>query len=326
MVGTVAVMCYDSTVIYFYYGENGFAIQRRVTAVTTKFDEQYGAEAVTHFDATEIEPQELIAGIVNIDLLATRRLIVVRGLDNAKVAWEKLGDNLGRVPDDTDLVIVVAKPDKRTRTYKDLLGSAQAHEFSMLRPQELRKWLLDETRTAKLTIDTAAINELLTITSGDANPQARLATEIAKFQALNRPINVDLVRQIVEPNLATNAFAILNLALAGQRAEAGIELRRLRESGEDANKFFGLLASQIFALAAAIHTDVKAETARQLKIHPFQLSKARQLARVLGDEATSRQRIKKITRLLADTDAKIKQSRADEAWTLVEVALMKPIV
>jgi DNA polymerase III delta subunit len=250
---------------------------------------------------------------------------VACGFENAKTTWEKLGENFGRVPDDTDIIVIAAKPDKRTKTYKELLKLAKAREFSIPKPAELKNWLFDEVRAAGLTIDAAAASELLTITSGDNNPQARLSSEIAKFRTLGRPVDVDLVRQIVEPNLATNAFDILNLTLTGQRSEVAAELKNLRNSGEDANKFFGLLMTQVFALAAAVFVGSDAETARQLKIHPFQLSKARDLARELGDGAAGKRCVRKITKTLADTDAKMKLSHADEAWVLVEAALARII-
>jgi DNA polymerase-3 subunit delta len=236
-----------------------------------------------------------------------------------------LGDNLSRVPDETDLIIVATKPDKRTKTYKTLLKSAKSREFPMLKPPEMKNWLFDETRQLGIKIDALAVNELLGITGGDSDQQARLSAEIAKFQTLGQPVTVDLVRKIVEPNLTTNAFEILNLALNGKRREMAAEIKNLRESGEDANKFLGLLASQIFALSAAVFasTGLAKEVAGDLKIHPFQLARMRDLADQLGSD--SQRKIRKITKILADADAGIKLSRADEAWVLIEMALAKII-
>jgi DNA polymerase III delta subunit len=312
-------------VIYFYHGENEFALQRQIDAVTVKFGEQHGAEAITYLDASETEPQNLLAEIVNINMFAPRRLIIIKNASKSKVTWEMLGENLTRVPDETELIIVTTKPDKRTKTYKDLLKSTKSREFLNLDPREIKSWLSSEARGAELKIEPAAIDELLVITGGDNNQQARLATEIAKFQTLGRPVDVELVRQIVEPNLATNAFDILRLAITSNRQAVSSELKQLRESGEDANKFFGLLASQIFALAAAVFAGTGSETVRNLKIHPFQLAKMRDLAEELGDTTTRKQRVKKITQIFADVDAKAKLSRADEAWILIETALAKII-
>lgn len=311
--------------IYFYYGENEFTLRRQVEDVAAKFAENYGEAAITRLDISEVEPQNLIAEIVNINMFAPQRLIIVRGAETARTTWDQIGDNLNRVPDGTDLIIIAVKPDKRTKTYKNLLKSARLQEFPVLQGSSLQRWLIDEALMMRIKIDAEAVDELLAITSGDSDQQARLSAEIAKLQILGRPISVDLVRQMVEPNLAVNAFDILNLAVLGKRREVATKLKNLRDLGEDANKFFGLLSSQVFALAAVIFVDSSAGTARTLRIHPFQLTKMRDLAREFDDMATGKRRVKKITRIFAETDARMKLSHTNEAWALIEIALMKII-
>jgi len=309
-------------VIYLYHGENEFALQRQIEVVTAKFAEQYDQAAITRLDASEIEPQNLLAEIVNINMFAPRRLIIIKDAEKNKATWDMLGENLTRVPDETDLIIVAAKPDKRTKTYKDLLKFAKVREFTNLKPHEIKNWLSEEMRASGIKTDTRAIDELITATAGDSDQQARLAAEIAKFQVLGRPVDVDLVRQVVEPNLATNAFEILGLAIRGDRRRVTAELKQLRESGEDANKFFGLLTSQVFAMATAVFAGSDAETAKKMKIHPFQLSKMRDLASQLGDVVMRKRRIAKITEIFAAADAKMKSSGGDP-WVIIELMLAK---
>jgi hypothetical protein len=83
----------------------------------------------------------------------------------------------------------------------------------------------------------------------------------------------------------------------------------------------GLLASQVFALAAAIVAGTSADVARELKIHPFQLSNMSSVARALGNADEQKRKIKKIAAKLADIDANMKLSRADAAWGYVEAGL-----
>ncbi|MCL2280788.1 DNA polymerase III subunit delta [Candidatus Saccharibacteria bacterium] len=298
-------------------------LQRRVDAVAAKFSEQHSIEAITRLDATEIEPQNLLAEIVNINMFAPQRLVIIKDASATKAIWQILGDNLARIPDGTELIITAIKPDKRTKTYKDLLKSAKTREFLNLKPGEMKSWLTNELRTMNLEVNTKTIDELINITSGDSDQQARLVSEITKLQVLGRPIDADLVRQIVEPNLATNAFEVLHLAITSDQRAVANELKHLRDSGEDANKFFGLLTSQIFTLAVAIFAGSHANVAKNLKIHPFQLTKMRDLADKLGDAVTQKKRIREISKIFMETDAKIKLSRPDETWVLIETALAK---
>jgi DNA polymerase III delta subunit len=111
------------------------------------------------------------------------------------------------------------------------------------------------------------------------------------------------------------------LAIAGERGKLTQELKNLRESGEDANKFLGLLASQIFALAAAVFLNKNIETSRELKIHPFQLTKAGELANQIGTATTQKRAVKKLAKIFAETDAKMKLADSKTAWRLVEISL-----
>jgi DNA polymerase III delta subunit len=304
-------------VIYFYYGENDFELKRQIDAATAKFATKFDADAVIKLDAGEIEPQNLLAEIVNINLFAPRRLVVVRGLDLNKAAWTLLGENLRRVPDEIELVVTASAPDKRTKTFKELMKVAKTREFTKIQGAALRKWASNEFAVAQVEAQNDAIDELIAATGGD---QWRMAAEIAKFAAFGRKVNKKLVQEIVEPNLETNAFEILSLALAGRRAETAAEIAKLRQI-EDANKFLGLLASQVFALVAAIHAGSGSDVAAKLKIHPFQLGKMRSLARTLGDAVEQKRRLRRASEILAETDAKMKLADAEKAWTLIAVGL-----
>lgn len=303
--------------IYFYYGENDFARRRAVDALVQKFSTEFGADSITKIDASEIEAQNLISEIVNINMFAPQRLMILSSLEENKSAWTAFAQNLGRIPDDTEIIVAAKAPDKRTKAFKELSKSAKTQEFKLLKGRDLSDWVMQEFHLRRVEFKTDAIDELVAATAGD---QWRLAAEIAKLALLDAVVTVEKVRQFVEPNLEANAFIIVEQAFGGQKSRALAELAKLKQF-EDPNKFFGLLSSQIFALAAAIHADGHANVAAELKIHPFQLSKMGDLARRLGDSSQQKQRLKKALEILAKTDAKLKLSRPNVGWTLIELAI-----
>lgn len=301
--------------ISFYYGDNDFIIKRQVDALVQKFAEKYGAENVSRIDGADIEAQELLAEIVNINLFALHRLVVLDRASKNKYSWEVLGDNLSRVPDETELIIVDTNPDKRTKTFKKLKINAKTHELKQPKDYELSDFVRREAAEQKVEIKPDAVGELIAYTGGD---QWRIASEIAKFRALDKLVTADLVRQFVEPELSANAFKLLDDLLNSRRDAARHELAKLRQT-EDANKFFGLLASQIFALAAAVNADSKkpAEIAADLGVHPFMMQKTCAIARKISPRDVER-----IAKIIADTDIKIKSTGVDP-WTLIEIAVGK---
>jgi len=301
--------------IHFYFGENDFALRRQIDAVVDKFASKYGAENISRLDAAEIDPQKLLAEIVNINLFAPNRLIVVVGLGSNKAAWVVLGENLARVPDETELIIVVPKPDRRTKTFKQLDSVAKSREFKLLIGQQIDEFVMHEAANQGVEIERDAVRELIVYTGGD---QWRIASEIAKFRALDRLVTVELVHEYVEPELAANAFKILEDILDKRHDSAMAELARLRQI-EDPNRFFGLLASQVYVLAAVVNADDRGanEIASDTKAHPFLVNKMRTIAR----QVTARD-IARISQIVAETDAKMKSTGADP-WRLVELALAK---
>lgn len=305
--------------IYFFYGENDYEIRQQVDLLSAKFLAKYGADALTKIECSEIDTQKLVGEIVNINMFAPNRLMVLTGLENNKSAWASVAENLSRIPDETSVIISVKSPDKRTKAFKDLQKTAKSQEFKFLKGRELNDWLMQRLNSEKLEFERDAVDELIRITSGD---QWRMSTEVAKFAALNKVVTVELIRQFVEPDLENNAFSILELTLNNRREQATIDLKNLRTS-EDPNKFFGLLASQIFALSATIYSQNPSQTASELKIHPFQLSKMTDLARRLGDKRQQQRKIRRILEILAKTDAKMKLSHPDDSWTLIELALAR---
>lgn len=305
--------------IYFFYGENDYEIRQQVDLLSAKFLAKYGADALTKIECSEIDTQKLVGEIVNINMFAPNRLMVLTGLENNKSAWASVAENLARIPDETSVIISVKSPDKRTKAFKDLQKTAKSQEFKFLKGRELNDWLMQRLNSEKLEFERDAVDELIRITSGD---QWRMSTEVAKFAALNKVVTVELIRQFVEPDLENNAFSILELTLNNRREQATIDLKNLRTS-EDPNKFFGLLASQIFALSATIYSQNPSQTASELKIHPFQLSKMTDLARRLGDKRQQQRKIRRILEILAKTDAKMKLSHPDDSWTLIELALAR---
>ncbi|MDR0957107.1 MAG: DNA polymerase III subunit delta [Candidatus Nomurabacteria bacterium] len=306
--------------IYFYYGENDFLLRRQIATDVASFSKKHGDEAVSKINASDVSFEKLFSEIANINMFAPRRLAVLSGLENEKNLWEKLNENLSRIPDEITLIVAMIKPDKRTKMFKDLKKVAESKEFLNPKAFEMAKFVLEEASLRRVEIRREAVQKLIEITSGDGENQlARIASEIAKMSALNKVISVEMVEKMVEPDVSANVFVILEKAIAGKRDEIKKELQILQESGENANKFFGLLVSQIFALAAAVFGG---DDMADLKINPFQLKNASDLSYKLGTQSEREKRVKAIVAHMAEIDAKMKLSNANNAWILVETMLM----
>jgi DNA polymerase III subunit delta len=292
-------------------GENSFENERALQRIIAE-----AAIEVERIDGATLETKHLPDLLMGATLFADKRLVVIRNIAENKSLWSDFGVWLARVSDDIHLVLIESKPDKRTKTYKDLQKLASIQESKawtdrdglkaeqwVVKEATLRGFELDK-KCARLLVDRVGIDQWL------------LDQALEKLAVVER-ITPELIEEIIEANPAENVFNLLEAALRG-------DARRLRsmittlEVNEDPYRLFGLLSSQGFQLAALSVTDKpSSEVAKDLGAHPFMLSKLTSHAARMGQAG-----VRKLIAALAEADNGMKTS-SGEPWLLIERALIK---
>ena len=307
--------------IYFLHGDNDYLISRRAKELRQAFAREHSPDAITTIDGTEVAPADLTSQLTALSLFDPYRLVIVSAVTAQAGNWTMLETNLAHIPEQTTVVLTDIKALSKvhnltiTRTMKELrrLG-ATIEKFDLAKSSyQLRPWLEAELKRHRLSVERGVTDKLLELTAGEENQQARLELELDKLALLSGELTVRLVEQYVQPSPQTNAFAILEAGLAGDQAKVAQLLDRLIMTGEDSNRFLGLLASQALALAGVL-------TGAKVKLSPYQLNQTRQLAERLGERQLSR-RLGEVVEKLAQLDGKIKQSTPDQAWVYIRSTL-----
>lgn len=307
--------------IYFLHGDNDYLINRRVKELRQAFAREHSPDAITTIDGTEVAPADLTSQLTALSLFDPYRLVIVSAVTAQAGNWTMLEANLAHIPEQTTVILTDIKALSKvrnltiTRTMKELrrLG-ATIEKFDLAKSSyQLRPWLEAELKRHRLSVERGVTDKLLELTAGEENQQARLELELDKLALLSGELTVQLVEQYVQPSPQTNAFAILEAGLAGDQAKVAQLLDRLIMTGEDSNRFLGLLASQALALAGVL-------TGAKVKLSPYQLNQTRQLAERLGDRQLSR-RLGEVVEKLAQLDGKTKQSTPDQAWLYIRSTL-----
>ena len=307
--------------IYFLHGDNDYLIGQRAKELRQAFAREHGPGAITTIDGTEVAPADLASQLTALSLFDPYRLVIVSAVTAQAGNWTMLETNLAHIPGQTTVILTDIKALSKvrnltiTRTMKELrrLG-ATIEKFDLAKSSyQLRPWLEAELECHQLSVERGVADKLLELTAGEENQQARLELELDKLALLSGELTVRLVEQYVQPSPQTNAFAILEAGLAGDQAKVAQLLDRLIMTGEDSNRFLGLLASQALALAGVL-------TGAKVKLSPYQLNQTRQLAERLGDRQLSR-RLGEVVEKLAQLDGKIKQSTPDQAWVYIRSTL-----
>lgn len=292
-------------------GENSFELKRALDAIVSAFDGM-----AEKFDGDGLEITQMPDLLMGTTLFADKRLVIINGLSENKSVWEALPDWLPRVSDETHLVLVEPKPDKRTKTFKDLKKTADVKEFVLLGERDVAaavSWSIVEANRLGFTLDKNSAQTLVNRVSID---QWQLHNALLKLSVLDN-VNSGVIENIIDASPTENVFNLLDAALRGDSRKVTEMIQVLKQT-QDPYMTFGLLSGQVFQLAALATTNKSlSEVASDIGAHPYALGKLAPHAKKL-----LRDGVRKIVRDFADADNAMKSSAADP-WILIENALIK---
>lgn len=294
-------------------GENNFEISRALDAIVESFD-----GTAEKFDGGGLELSQLPDLLLGGTLFASERLIIIKDLSTNKALWDVLPEWLERVDTDSRIVLVEPKPDKRTKTFKELKKHADVKEFALWGDRDqfaVEAWAIGEAKRQGVDLDKKSAHALVERIGLD---QWQLYHAIEKLSVLEA-ITPDIIEEVIEPNPTENVFNLFEAALRGDSKKVTDMIKVLQRT-QDPYMTFGLLSGQAFQLAAlASTTKSPTELASSIGAHPYALSKLAPHARNLGKPGA-----KKVIRIFADTDVAMKSSATD-TWLLIEKALIQTV-
>ncbi|MFZ2545362.1 MAG: DNA polymerase III subunit delta [Candidatus Saccharimonadales bacterium] len=297
--------------ITFLIGENNFESFRATKKIVAGFD-----GIPENFNGSDLELSQLSDSLLGRTLFSDKRLVIIKDLSDNKQLWDVLPEWLDKISDDIHVVFVESKPDKRTKTYKDLKKLANVIEFNLWGERDTfaaESWVADEAKKQDLILDKKSAQVLVERIGLE---QWQLFHAIEKLTVLDE-VNPRVIEEIIEVNPSENVFNLLDAALRADNEKVSNMIRLLQHI-QDPYMTFGLLSSQVFQLAALTTTDKSAsEVASAIGAHPYALGKLAPHARNLGKSS-----IKRIIETFADTDIAMKSSATDP-WLLIEKTLVQ---
>ncbi len=303
--------------IYLITGEDTYKQRQAVNSIIAA--STVPAETVDGSECTENQLADIIAGAT---LFSTERLVVLYNTSENPAVWGRLGDWVDRVSSDTTLVLVEAKPDKRTKAYKIISKVATlraADPWTERHVNTARAWVVQRAAELGASLDNRQADELVARATGQgARPgsisinQQQLENALQSLAVLDT-ITDDAIAAVLPESSVNNIFTLIGVALGGNRARVQELLRQLHVTA-DPYMALGYLASQWSQLAAIkVSGEKRPEViAGQLGVTPYAVKNLQPMA-----DALSYERVRALTLLLAALDSKAKSTGGDP-WAIVD--------
>jgi len=246
-------------------------------------------------------------------LFAERRAVVVRNADALKGDGEEVTAYLEDPTPGVTLVLLAAKPDKRTRVWKCLLEKAMVTPADPPKGRALRGFVEDRLRQRKLRLSEAGAFELISRVGQDLR---RLMGEIDKLEAFaaggsKATLSAEDVAAVMGRGMAQPLYKLAD-AFAARRGLLAWELMSgLLEEGEAAQRILATLHRSLRqvrgAKALQQRRASREEVIKRLQLLPFKAGDVLQAASRWSEPDLAR-----ALRALGQADRRMKTGLAAE--------------
>lgn len=238
----------DSPNLYFFTGENTYALSKELLRWKGIFTEKHGPENLLVLQASGKTVSDLLDAVSVMPFIAEKRLVILEGLP--KIEKEDFRHVVENIHPQTVLTIVESKPDKRLGILKEIEKHAEGKSFPLLSPAELISWIRKTVHTLGSSISSDAEKLLLSIVGTD---QWMLEHELEKLASLSKgEIGIPEVEAIAVPSGDQIVWQLTDLIGSGKATEALRFFVRRIERGEDAYGLWTILLSMIKNLTLVV--------------------------------------------------------------------------
>ena len=246
-------------------------------------------------------------------LFAEKRAVVVRNAEGLKGDGEEMGAYLADPTPGVTLVLLAAKPDKRTKVWKRVLEKAAVTPADPPKGRGLRAFVDERLRQRKLQVDEDGVVELVERVGQDLR---RLMGEIDKLEAFAQSggkaaLSAEDVAAVMGRGMAPPLYKLAD-ALAARKTVGALEvLAALLEEGEPALRILATLHRSLRQVRGAKALQARRaprdEVARRLQIPPFKVGDVLEAARRWSEPELVR-----AFQALGEADRRLKSSVAAE--------------
>ena len=303
--------------LYFLYGNDEFAITRKLKEFESDFTDPTSADMNTaRLDARSIAENDLNNAVNAMPFLAKRRLVLLTNLSakyNNPSTRKKFLEFIGKSPETTRLVMYESIDPRDVEKHwlvkwaekNDKLIQTKA--FMLPRMKEMTGWIINETKNQGGQIEPRAAEMLKEMVGVDTRQAGMEIAKLLAYVNWARQITTQDVEAVCIVTSQQSVFDFVDALANGNGKSAQHLLHRLLET-EDEFSLWGMVVRQFRLLIQAREIldgrGNKDDVARALGVHPFVAEKTTQQAARFSIES-----LESIYRRLLKIDEGVKTSQ-----------------
>jgi DNA polymerase-3 subunit delta len=286
--------------VYFLYGNDEFAISRRLKEFEAVFPDPTCAEMNTaHLEARTMTETELNNAVNAVPFLAPNRLIILANPSDSYLKIEqrkKFEDFISKSPETAILVIyehleIKNYRDKHKQEKMDekhwlvkwgKKAGVRLERYALPAAWEMTGWITSETRQQGGTIEPVAAAKLAEMVGVDTRQAGQEIAKLLAYANWERQLSLADVESVSLLTAQESVFDFVDNLANGDGQSAQYLLQRLLEN-EDPFALWGMVIRQFRLLLQAREVldarGSKEEVAQALGVHPFVAEKTTTQAR-----------------------------------------------
>jgi DNA polymerase-3 subunit delta len=303
--------------IYFFFGNDEFAISRKLKEFESDFTDPTSAEMNTaRLDARSMGDDDLGNAVNAMPFLAKRRLVLLANLSskyNNPSLRKRFQEFLEKAPDTTRLVMYESVEPRDVEKHWLVKWAEknskliQTKAFMLPRLKDMTGWIVNETKNQGGQIEPRAAEMLKDMVGVDTRQAGMEIAKLLAYVNWARPVNSQDVEAVCIVSSQQSVFDFVDALSNGNGKSAQHLLHRLLET-EDPFSLWGMVVRQFRLLVQAREIlDERGnqnDVARVLGVHPFVAEKATQQATRFSIES-----LESIYRKLLNIDEGVKTSK-----------------
>ncbi len=298
-------------------GDHGFLRDQKIHDLSREFKLPIQRLAIDNLTADQFRLE-----LSKQDLFAEKRLIVIKNLSkNADLRQVGL-DLFEQLQADQDLVLIDEEEeiDMRTKFAKTVNQAGVLSQFKL--PKDYDEVAAKDfiiTQAEKLKLELSSKQAGLIWQRVGADPWQQVAA-VKKLACLGQAVTDQQIETYIDQKPEAVAFKIFDHLWSGDLLILERDLTALRQSGEVAPRFLGLITSQAVNLAAVKAANSLSQAQAELGLHPFAVKQLWQRA-----QQVNWRQVKLLINSLTAIDQQTKSLKA-EPWELINTGLWQLVL